>query len=94
MRKIIYLAHVSLDGYIDGPNGEFDWPGMGPELSAYAFGLHDRVDTLLYGRVVWEMMSAFWPNAESMSGHEHDLAFAPYWRETPKVVFSRTLEKA
>ena len=94
MRKIIYMVHVSLDGYIEGPDGEFDWPVVGPELSAYAIGLNDRVDTLLYGRVVWDMMSAFWPYAESMSDDEHDLRFAPIWRETPKVVFSRTLEKA
>lgn len=94
MRKIIYWVHESLDGHIEGPNGEFDWPAMGPELSAYAIGMNDGVDTFLYGRVVWEMMSAFWPNAESMSDDEHDLKFAPIWRETPKVVFSRTLEKA
>jgi hypothetical protein len=34
MRKIIYYVHTSVDGYIDGPNGEFDWADMGPELSA------------------------------------------------------------
>jgi dihydrofolate reductase len=93
MRKIIYLVHASLDGHIEGPNGEFDWPVMGPELSAYSFGINDRVDTFLYGRLVWDMMSGFWPHAESMSNDEHDLKFAPIWRETPKVVFSTTLQK-
>ena len=34
MRKIIYLVHTSVDGFIEGPAGEFDWPVMGPELSA------------------------------------------------------------
>jgi hypothetical protein len=33
MRKILYWVHESLDGFIEGPNGEFDWPAMGPELS-------------------------------------------------------------
>jgi dihydrofolate reductase len=94
MRKVIYWVHTSVDGQIEGPNGEFDWPVMGPELSAYSYGLSDRVDTFLYGRVVWDMMSGFWPHAESMSQDDHDLKFAPLWRETPKVVFSRTLEKA
>jgi dihydrofolate reductase len=94
MRKVIYLVHASLDGHIEGPNGEFDWPVMGPELSACSLDLHDRVDTFLYGRVVWEMMSGFWPHAESMSNDEHDLKFAPIWRATPKIVFSRTLAKA
>ena len=38
MRKIIHFVHTSLDGFIEGPNGEFDWPQMGPELSAYSVG--------------------------------------------------------
>ena len=41
MRKIIYYVHTSVDGYIEGPNGEFDWPVMGPELSAYSLALDD-----------------------------------------------------
>ena len=94
MRKIIHLVHVSLDGFIEGPDGEFDWVSMGPELSAYGLELNEHVDTFLYGRVVWDMMAGFWPHAESMSDDEHDLAFAPIWRATPKVVVSRTLESA
>ena len=92
MRKIIYWVHVSVDGFVDGPNGEFDWPVMGPELSAYSESLDRRVDTLLFGRPVWEMMAGFWPNAEAISQDPHVLAFAPFWRATPKIVFSRTYE--
>ncbi|GGS77018.1 hypothetical protein GCM10010156_39810 [Planobispora rosea] len=95
MRELIYWVHTSLDGHIEGPNGAFDWPAMGPELSAYSIcGMQEEVDTFLYGRVVWEMMSGYWPQVESISDHPHDLAFAPVWRETPKIVFSTTLEKA
>jgi dihydrofolate reductase len=90
MRKIIYWVHTSVDGFVDGPNGEFDWPVMGPELSAYSEALDQRVDTLLFGRPVWEMMVGFWPNAESMTDDPHVVAFAPFWRATPKIVFSRT----
>ncbi|WP_433306030.1 dihydrofolate reductase family protein [Actinoplanes sp. CA-030573] len=90
MRKIIYWVHASIDGFVDGPNGEFDWPTMGPGLSAYSESLDERVDTLLFGRPVWEMMVGFWPNAESLSPDPHTLAFAPFWRATPKVVFSRS----
>lgn len=94
MRKVIYWVHSSIDGFIEGPNGEFDWAGMGAELSAYSYELDERVDTFLYGRAVWEMMSGYWPIAETISDDEHDLKFAPIWRATPKIVFSRTLEKA
>lgn len=92
MRKIIFWVHTSIDGYIDGPQGEFDWPVMGEELSAYSESLGDRCDTFLYGRGVWEGMVSFWPNAESMSNHPHVLEFAPRWRATPKIVFSTTLK--
>jgi len=47
MRKIIYWVHTSVDGFVDGPNGEFDWPVMGPELSVYSDSLDRNVDTLL-----------------------------------------------
>ncbi|MGW1490024.1 dihydrofolate reductase family protein [Streptomyces sp. NBC_00191] len=93
MRKIIYFVHSSLDGHIDGPGGAFDWTLLGPELAAYGDGLQERADTFLYGRVVWEMMAGYWPHAESISDDPHDLAFAPVWRRTPKIVFSRTLEQ-
>jgi dihydrofolate reductase len=90
MSKIIYWVHASVDGFIDGPKGEFDWPVMGPELSAYSEGLDKDVDTLLFGRPVWQMMVGFWPNAEALSDDPHVAAFAPFWRATPKIVFSRT----
>ncbi|MFC4017622.1 dihydrofolate reductase family protein [Micromonospora sp. GCM10011542] len=94
MRKVVYYVHQSVDGFIEGPNGEFDWPVMGPELSAYSFGLNDRADAFVYGRKVWELMSYYWPQAESMSDDPHDLRFAPIWRAKPKIVVSRTLTEA
>ncbi|MGB3442645.1 MAG: dihydrofolate reductase family protein [Actinophytocola sp.] len=91
MRKVVYWVHTSVDGFIAGPNGEFDWPAMGPELSAYSDAMNERVDTFLYGRIVWELMAGYWPTADQISDHPHDLSFAKVWREMPKVVFSRTL---
>ncbi|SFW89793.1 dihydrofolate reductase family protein [Amycolatopsis australiensis] len=94
MREIVYMVHTSLDGCVEGPHGEFDWPLMGPELSEHSREMSERCGEFAYGRKVWEMMAAFWPTAESVSDDPHDIAFAPIWRSTPKVVFSRTLEKA
>ena len=90
MRKVIYWVHTSVDGFVNGPKGEFDWPRMGPELSAYSEGLDERTDILLYGRPVWQMMVGFWPVAESVSDDAHVAVFAPFWRRTPKIVASRT----
>jgi dihydrofolate reductase len=94
MSKVIYWVHTSLDGFIAGPNGEFDWPELTPELSEYSDVMADRVGTFLYGRVVWELMSSYWPTADQVSDHPHNVKFAPIWRATPKVVFSTTLKEA
>ncbi|WP_419995543.1 dihydrofolate reductase family protein [Streptomyces boninensis] len=91
---LIHFVGQSVDGFIEGPNGEFDWPVMDEELSAYSHTLAEEADAFLYGRVVWDMMSGFWPRAEEISTHPHDLRFAPLWREKPKIVVSRSLEKA
>jgi dihydrofolate reductase len=94
MRKIFHFVHQSVDGYIEGPNGEFDWPQMGPELSAFSQEVDDRVDAILYGRLVWDMMVSYWPDADSQSDHPHTLAYAPIWRAKPKIVVSSTLQEA
>lgn len=94
MGRIVYWVNQSVDGFIEGPDGEFDWPVLGPELSAYSLELSGRAGAFVYGRKVWEMMSGYWPRVESISTHPHDLAFAPIWRRTPKIVVSRTLDAA
>jgi dihydrofolate reductase len=96
MRKIIYWVHTSIDGHVAGPGGAFDWPQVGPELFGYSEEMNEQVGTLMYGRVVWEMMAAYWPTADAdpETTDDHARTFAPFWRQTPKVVVSRTLETA
>ena len=88
MRKIIVSNMVSLDGYISGPNGELDWFVWDKDLERYTVEMMGSVDTILFGRVTYEMMASYWPT---------DTANDPYIRERmnnlPKFVFSRTLEK-
>jgi dihydrofolate reductase len=54
MRRISYQVAMSLDGYIAGPNGEFDWIVMDPEIDFAA--MFSQFDTLLMGRHTFEMM--------------------------------------
>ncbi|WP_326569774.1 dihydrofolate reductase family protein [Amycolatopsis rhabdoformis] len=91
MGELVYYVHLSVDGCVEGPNGEFDWAVMGPELSGLSQALTDRAAVFAYGRRVWDMMAGYWPQVESISDDPHDIAFAPVWRKTPKVVFSHTL---
>src|SRR6266545_6666146 len=77
MRNVIYWVHTSVDGYIAGPNGEFDWPQLTPELFGYSETINEQVDTLLYGRVVWDMFAAYWPTADANpeTADDHTRAF-------------------
>lgn len=81
MRKVILNLAVSLDGYIEGPNGEYDWC-----FSDQDYGMTDflkRIDTIFFGRKSYEMMTA--------SGNNTGSGPDPY-RKFKKIVFSKTLE--
>ena len=54
MRRIRYSVAMSLDGYIAGPNGEFDWIITDPDIDFSA--LFEQFDTFLVGRRTFEMM--------------------------------------
>jgi dihydrofolate reductase len=54
MRKVVYGGAMSLDGFIAGPNGEYDWIVMDPEIDFGA--LMARFDTFLIGRKTFEVM--------------------------------------
>jgi len=95
MRKIILMMSVSVDGFIEGPNGEFDWPSPGDELLNHFDELLGGMGAFLHGRIVYGLMAAYWPTADSNPDcTPHVARFARIWREMPKIVFSRTLERA
>lgn len=56
MRRIRYLVAMSLDGYIAGPNGEFDWIKTDPDFDFSA--LSKQFDTIVAGRGTFEPMAA------------------------------------
>jgi dihydrofolate reductase len=92
MRKLIYSFGVSLDGFIAGPDGEIDWGAPDEELHRFHNQQARETDTQLYGRRLYEVMR-YWETAEEQQSlTEHELEFARIWKETPTIVFSRTLE--
>jgi dihydrofolate reductase len=93
MRKLIYSMGVSLDGFIAGPNGEIDWSAPDEELHRFHNEQAREAGAHLYGRRLYEAMT-YWETAdENPSAPEHELEFARIWQQTPKLVFSRTLER-
>lgn len=91
MRKIIVSNLVSLDGFMAGPNGEIDWFLWNEETNQYAVELAKSIDTILFGRLTYELMANFWPTPAADS---EDPVITEYMNETAKIVFSKTLEKA
>jgi len=86
MRKVIAWEMVTVDGYFEGPNRSIDWFVFDDELEKYILETQMAADTLLFGRVTYQMMADYWPSAEGR--------IADFMNAVPKVVFSRTLDKA
>lgn len=91
MAKLIYSAIASLDGYVEDAEGRFDWATPDEEVHAFANDLERSIGTALYGRRMYETM-VFWETA-GVDDDEPEVIrdYASLWRDTDKVVFSRTL---
>jgi len=90
-RRVIVSNLVSLDGYIAATDGDLSWFAVGPEFFAYAHDLMVKVDTILFGRVTYEMMRDYW--TDPVGTHENDQVVVKQMNELPKYVFSRTLQR-
>lgn len=74
MRKVIVLEHVTLDGFVAGPNGEMDWISLDDKMFDDVGHFTDDADTALYGRVTYQMMEGYWPTAGDQPGaSNHDI---------------------
>jgi dihydrofolate reductase len=94
MRKVVLQEFVSVDGLVAGPDDNVDFIPASTQGDA-TFGreqvaLMDTVDTLLLGRVTYQMFAGFWPNVTEGS----EKAFADKFNAVAKVVFSKALERA
>jgi dihydrofolate reductase len=95
MRKIILMMSVSLDGFFEGPDRELDWGLVDDELHRHFNEQLGSMGAFLDGRVTYELMAGFWPTADKdPSSTEPVVEFARIWRDMPKIVYSRTLERA
>jgi dihydrofolate reductase len=94
MRKIVAFNNVTLDGYFAGANGDISWThkeGQDAEFKAFVAENANAGGQLLFGRITYELMASYWPTPHA---HQNDPIVAERMNHLPKVVFSRTLEKA
>jgi dihydrofolate reductase len=84
---------MSLDGYVAGPNGELNWAKVDEELFDYVGNRIKNSDTALYGRVTFQMMESYWPNAGySPTATKHEIEHSKWYAQVHKVVLSKTLK--
>ncbi|MET9388820.1 dihydrofolate reductase family protein [Streptomyces sp. NPDC006624] len=91
MRSVTYSMGVSLDGYIVGPDGDFNWTVPSPDV--FRFWIEDirQVGVHLMGRRLYETM-LYWETAEQETSlDEAEREWTALWKPLPKVVFSTTL---
>jgi dihydrofolate reductase len=88
MRKVNFQMLVSLDGFFEGPQHEIDWHTVDDEYNRYAWDICSHSDTLLFGRITYELMAAYWPSAQAL---KEDPITAGWMNRLDKVVFSHTL---
>ncbi|MCX5199360.1 dihydrofolate reductase family protein [Streptomyces sp. NBC_00249] len=91
MRSVTYSMGVSLDGYIVGPDGDFDWTSPDEELFRFVTEEIRELGVYLLGRRLYETM-LYWETADQdPSLDDARLEWAALWKPLPKVVFSTTL---
>src|SRR5512134_4026934 len=90
MRRLTVFNLMSLDGYIAGEGGDISWHNVDEEFQELANAASNSGNTLLFGRVTYELMASFWPTPEAI---RTDPVVAAGMNEAEKIVFSRTLQK-
>ena len=93
MQKLLVFNQVTLDGYFAGVNGDISWAKDNQDAEFRAF-VEDNAKgggLLLFGRITYELMAGYWPTPYAI---KNDPIVAERMNNLPKVVFSRTMDKA
>lgn len=88
MRKLIMFNMLTLDGYFEGTNREIDWHVVDKEFNEFAIEQLNSADVLLFGRITYQLMAAYWPTEQTI---KNDPVVAGIMNSISKIVFSKTL---
>lgn len=85
--------HLSLDGFVAGPNGEMNWIKVDDEIFDHVGKRISKGDTALYGRVTYQLMESYWPTAANKpNASKHDMEHSAWYKQVHKLVLSKTLK--
>jgi len=92
MGRLIYTLNTSVDGFVETPDHSLDWSVGDDELLAWFADRARGLAASLYGRRLYETMSAYWPTApEDPPATDAAREYKRLWLSIPKIVFSSTL---
>ena len=91
MRKVFLFNMITLDGFFEGPNQDISWHHVDDEFNEFAIEQLNEIGTLLFGRVTYQGMASYWPTEFAI---KDDSIVAGLMNSLPKIVFSKTLDKA
>jgi dihydrofolate reductase len=90
MQRLGVFNLVTLDGYFAGQGGDISWHNVDLEFQEYAEKNSNSGNTLLFGRLTYELMASYWTSPDAL---KNDPIVAQGMNSSPKIVFSRTLNK-
>jgi dihydrofolate reductase len=89
MRKLIMFNMISVNGFFEGPNHDITWHTVDEEFNDFAIKQIDEVDTILFGRVTYELMESYWPTEAAI---KDDPVIAKAMNTKRKIVISSTMK--
>jgi dihydrofolate reductase len=92
VRRLIYSAITSLDGYVEDASGSIDWGAPDEEVHAFVNDLERPIGIYLYGRRMYETM-LYWETAHTIPDQPYVVQdFTEIWQAADKIVYSKTLQ--
>ena len=91
MKKSYLFNLITFDGFFDGPNGDLSWHNVDNEFHEFAISQLNETDTILFGRVTYEMMASYWPTETAI---KNDPIVADKMNSLQRIVFSKKLDEA
>jgi len=90
-RKLFLQINMTVDGYVEDANGDIDWHFADDEFDAFILDTLRSIDGMVFGRVAFEKLAAYWPTAAQGAQSDTQRETALLMNELPKYVVSQTL---